>query len=72
VFRMWSARVAATEYTRSFLPKTFTLVGYARSPLTDQQLRERLKPFLSGPDELMDEFLSRCQYCQGEVRSLSR
>lgn len=30
-----------------FLPKNFSIVGYARTPLTDEQLHERLRPYLN-------------------------
>lgn len=40
-------------------------MGYARSPLTDQQLRDKLRPRLSGSDEERDAFLKHCTYVQG-------
>ena len=38
---------------------------YARSHLTDQQLRDKLRPRLEGPDEAKDEFLRHISYVSG-------
>ena len=38
--------------------------SYARSPMTDDQLRERLLPRLAGGQEAKQKFLERCSYIQ--------
>lgn len=42
-------------------------MGYARSPLTDESLRERLRPYLekTGNTFKLEEFLQRCSYVHG-------
>ena len=44
------------------------IFGYARSKLTDESLRERLRPYLekAGDTNRLEEFLSRCSYVHGE------
>lgn len=49
----------------SFLPDNVSIIGYARSPLTDQQLRDKLRPRLEGSDKERDAFLQHCTYVQG-------
>lgn len=56
-------------FRQRFLPANLHLIGYARSPLTNEQLRERLRPYLTGPADLVEDFLGRTQYCQGEYDS---
>lgn len=50
---------------RSFLPRDVAIIGYARSPLTDEQLRERLRPRLGSNTEEVEAFLQRCTYVAG-------
>lgn len=42
-------------------------MGYARSQLTDESLRAKLRPFLekSGPKDQVDGFLAQCTYISG-------
>jgi hypothetical protein len=43
-------------------------VGYARSPLTNEQLREQLRPYIKSPEaDKVDAFLALCTYVHGEV-----
>lgn len=53
----------------NLLPNKTTVWGYARSNLTDDDLRDRLRPFLvkSGDhsDKVIDEFLNICHYQSG-------
>ncbi|KAL3939610.1 MAG: hypothetical protein SGARI_001309, partial [Bacillariaceae sp.] len=55
-------------FVDSLLPSSTTIFGYARSKLTDDELRGRLKPFLvkgSHPEDVVDEFLKLIRYQQG-------
>ncbi|KAL3768113.1 hypothetical protein ACHAWO_008281 [Cyclotella atomus] len=50
------------------LPHDLVIYGYARSNITSEDLREKLRPFLdkSGIDsEVIEDFLSRCHYQSG-------
>ncbi len=52
----------------SLLPEHTTIWGYARSPLSHDELRNKLRPFLEKADfsdGVIDAFLSRCFYKQG-------
>jgi glucose-6-phosphate 1-dehydrogenase len=53
-------------FAHGHLPTKVTIVGMARSPLTDESLREKLRPFLmtvKGTDAaVVEEFLERCSY----------
>ncbi|CAD7703420.1 unnamed protein product [Ostreobium quekettii] len=53
-------------YHRGFLPPNLRVVGYARSALTDEDLRSRLKGFLKGEEDSIDKFLASCSYVRGE------
>ncbi len=48
-----------------FLPKDLRIIGYARSKLTDQDLKEKVKGYLKGTDAEVKEFLSRISYIPG-------
>jgi len=56
-------------YKNGFLPESLRIIGYARSDLTDGELRQRLAPFLlKGKDAdqaTVDAFLSCCSYVSG-------
>lgn len=48
------------------LPKGLQIIGYARSKLTDESLREKIKPNLKGgSDEDRQQFLKACTYVAG-------
>ena len=49
----------------SFLPRNVAIIGYARTQLTDQQLRDKLRPRLTGSDKEKEDFLGRCTYVAG-------
>jgi len=52
----------------NLLPDKTTIWGYARSDLTDDDLRDRLRPFLEKEDhssEVIEEFLKICHYQSG-------
>ncbi len=49
----------------SFLPRNVAIIGYARTQLTNQQLRDKLRPRLKGSDKERDDFLGRCTYVAG-------
>lgn len=56
-------------YDDNLLPQNVTIWGYARSNLSDEDLRDRLRPFLDKTDhskEVIDEFLHRCRYHGGK------
>lgn len=48
-----------------FLPKDLRIIGYARSKLSDQDLKEKVKGYLKGTDAEVNEFLSRISYIPG-------
>lgn len=52
---------------RSYLPKRLQIIGYARTALSDDDLRNQLRPYLKGDPLQLDEFLAFCTYQQGEV-----
>lgn len=41
------------------------VIGYSRTPLSDEGLRERLRPHLAGAAEEVGAFLARCSYVTG-------
>jgi glucose-6-phosphate 1-dehydrogenase len=41
------------------------IIGYARTDMNDDKLREKLKPKLVGSDDDIDKFLKRCTYVAG-------
>ena len=52
----------------NLMPKTVQIYGYARSPLTDDELRHRLRPYLLKTDhspEVVERFLQICFYFSG-------
>lgn len=56
-------------YDDNLLPKNTNIWGFARSKLSDEDLRERLRPFLLKTDhsaEVVDRFLLRCFYQGGK------
>jgi glucose-6-phosphate 1-dehydrogenase len=55
-------------YDDNLMPKTVQIYGYARSPLTDDELRHRLRPYLLETDhspEVIERFLQICFYYSG-------
>uniref|UniRef100_A0A7C8ZRS6 Glucose-6-phosphate 1-dehydrogenase n=1 Tax=Opuntia streptacantha TaxID=393608 RepID=A0A7C8ZRS6_OPUST len=64
-------------YYEDFLPKHFTIYGYARSKMTDEELRNMVSKTLTcridkreNCGEKMEEFLKRCFYHSGQYDSL--
>ena len=56
-------------YDSNLLPKDTVIIGFARSQLTDDELRDRLRPFLEKTDhskEVVEKFLDRCVYQGGK------
>ena len=57
-------------YDDNLLPETTVIWGYARSGMSHDDLRDRLRPYLlqSGDhdEEVVEEFLSRCYYKRGK------
>jgi glucose-6-phosphate 1-dehydrogenase len=57
-------------YLDELLPKNVKIWGYARSQMTDEELRDRLKPYLekemkNKDASKLDDFLSICHYQGG-------
>jgi glucose-6-phosphate 1-dehydrogenase len=57
-------------YDDNLLPRNVQIWGYARSPMSDADLRNHLRPYLlqspdHGPD-VVDRFLNRCVYRSGD------
>mmetsp|Transcript_8156 Transcript_8156/g.23410 ORF Transcript_8156/g.23410 Transcript_8156/m.23410 type:complete len:521 (-) Transcript_8156:251-1813(-) len=55
-------------YKADFLPRKLHIVGYARSGMTDAELRTKLRTagFLKGEDEVVHDFLSHITYVSGQ------
>jgi glucose-6-phosphate 1-dehydrogenase len=56
-------------YHDNFLPKNTLVVGYARSNLTDDDLRDKIRPFLlktQHSEAVVERFLKRCVYQGGK------
>ncbi len=54
------------------LPENFCVVGFARSPMTDEEFREQLRRSVAGSSEIrvrdqavLEELASRCRYVSG-------
>ena len=63
-------------YCQGFLPPAFNLFGFARTPFTHDQFRDRIRENLTcryvpnqSCGDRMNEFLGRCSYVQGEYAS---
>ncbi|PSC70121.1 glucose-6-phosphate 1-cytoplasmic isoform [Micractinium conductrix] len=52
-------------FQKGFLTRNTKVIGYARSPLTDEQLHAKLRPRLEGGAAEADAFLKRCTYVAG-------
>lgn len=48
-----------------FLPKNLKIIGYARSKLSDDDLKEKIKGYLKGEEAQVKEFLDRIHYIPG-------
>mmetsp|Transcript_10290 Transcript_10290/g.19471 ORF Transcript_10290/g.19471 Transcript_10290/m.19471 type:complete len:529 (-) Transcript_10290:118-1704(-) len=53
-------------FEKGFLPKHSLIVGYARSPMSDDQLRSQLRGYLKGSEKTKDDFLRLCVYIPGQ------
>ncbi|KAG2501354.1 hypothetical protein HYH03_001144 [Edaphochlamys debaryana] len=53
-------------FKKGFLPRRLQIVGYARTKLTTQELRDRLRGFLDKDTEAVEQFLNACSYVAGE------
>eukprot|EP00951_Prasinocladus_malaysianus_P026062 scaffold230199_cov48-Prasinocladus_malaysianus.AAC.1 len=53
-------------YRAHFLPENLAVIGYARSSLSDEDLRAKIKGFLSGDEGTINQFLSMCTYVSGQ------
>lgn len=59
-------------YCQGYLPERFQVIGFSRTPYSDEEYREKLRQHLTcryTPDadcpRRMDEFLEHCYYCPG-------
>ncbi|EFN53828.1 hypothetical protein CHLNCDRAFT_36395 [Chlorella variabilis] len=48
-----------------FLPRKVAIIGYARTQMSDEQLRTKLRPRLKGSEKEVDKFLEGCTYVSG-------
>lgn len=53
-------------FKANFLPENLHIIGYARSELSDDELRAKLKGYLQGQESTIAEFLSHCTYISGQ------
>ncbi|EFJ52396.1 hypothetical protein VOLCADRAFT_103053 [Volvox carteri f. nagariensis] len=53
-------------FKKGFLPRRVQIVGYARSKMSSQELRERLRAHLERDCECVEQFLNCCSYMAGE------
>lgn len=58
-------------YRHKLLPANFTIVGYARSGIPEDEFRKKISSKFSSkfPQSLKDEFLARCWYVRGQYDS---
>lgn len=56
-------------YAKGFAPANAQVLGYARSALTDEALREQIRPHLKGDAKKVEAFLQLCRYVHGDVRA---
>ena len=47
------------------MPPNSSIIGYARSKLTDQNVRDKVKPFLKDEPHVVQEFLKLITYLAG-------
>lgn len=63
-------------YRHDFLPKSVIVCGYSRSSMSDEDLRTKIKPYLtkngSEGDPVIEKFLERVHYRSGESRRYMR
>lgn len=52
-------------FLSSFLPRKVAIIGYARTQMSDEQLRTKLRPRLKGSEKEVDKFLEGCTYVSG-------
>ncbi|KAK3236561.1 hypothetical protein CYMTET_53303 [Cymbomonas tetramitiformis] len=55
-------------FEKSFLPKDVIIIGYARSAMTNESLRDQLRGYLKGKKEEVDAFLQLCIYVAGQYK----
>ncbi|GIL45938.1 hypothetical protein Vafri_3047 [Volvox africanus] len=53
-------------FKKGFLPRRVQIVGYARSKMSSQELRDRLRNYLEKDCECAEQFLNCCSYMPGE------
>ena len=56
-------------FLHEHMPPRTVVLGYARSPMTDETLRDKIRPALQGPKDKVETFLASCFFQQGEYGS---
>ena len=56
-------------FLHEHMPPRTVVLGYARSPMTDESLRDKIRPALKGPKDKVETFLASCFFQQGEYGS---
>lgn len=61
-----------TLFQQKLIPENFHIVGFSRTNMDDEAFRERIKNFLpeSNSAAMIDNFLKRCYYCQGNYNEI--
>ena len=61
-----------TLFQQKLIPENFHIVGFSRTNMDDEAFRERIKNFLpeSNSAAMIDNFLKRCYYCQGNYSEI--
>ncbi|MEZ6854594.1 glucose-6-phosphate dehydrogenase [Halodesulfovibrio aestuarii] len=62
-------------YTRNLMPITFYILGFARTEMTDEEFKERIRNSLISVHKISDtqmveSFLSQCRYTSGEYNDI--
>lgn len=62
-------------YLRDLMPSKFYILGFARTEMSDEAFRERIREALSdahekAKGEVLDSFLSQCRYTSGEYSDI--
>mmetsp|Transcript_10935 Transcript_10935/g.12491 ORF Transcript_10935/g.12491 Transcript_10935/m.12491 type:complete len:503 (-) Transcript_10935:621-2129(-) len=60
-------------YIENVFPPSTVICGYARSKMTNEELRDQLRPFLikKASDSTVDDFLAKCIYRSGPYDDIS-
>lgn len=56
-------------YRHKYIPHSVNIVGYARSDLSNESFCSKIRDYLKGDEEDIQQFLSRCSYFSGSYDS---